>query len=168
MAEPLVNKIAQSGIITLDLEDFWPPEEIVPLDIKDFLFRGLLLKELDFRTNLKNIDWEAFKDKTVAVFCSTDAILPQWAYMLATVYLQQVTEHIYSGTIAEVEQKLLLQNIRNIDAAQYQDERLIIKGCGTKTLDGAAYLEITKKLKPVVKSLMFGEPCSTVPVYKKK
>jgi hypothetical protein len=132
------------------------------------LFRGLLLKELEFRANLKNVDWTAFQDKSVAVFCSSDAILPQWAYMLIVVYLQQVTKEIYFGTIAEVEQKLLLQNIQNMNVAQYQEERLIIKGCGTKALGGEAYLEITKKLKPVVKSLMFGEPCSTVPVYKKK
>jgi len=168
MSEPLINKVAQSGIITLDLEVFFPTEEILPLDIKDFLFRGLLLKELEFRANLKNVDWTAFQDKSVAVFCSSDAILPQWAYMLIVVYLQQVTKEIYFGTIAEVEQKLLLQNIQNMDVAQYQEERLIIKGCGTKALGGEAYLEITKKLKPVVKSLMFGEPCSTVPVYKKK
>ncbi len=168
MSEPLINKVAQSGIITLDLEVFFPTEEILPLDIKDFLFRGLLLKELEFRANLKNVDWTAFQDKSVAVFCSSDAILPQWAYMLIVVYLQQVTKEIYFGTIAEVEQKLLLQNIQNMNVAQYQDERLIIKGCGTKALGGEAYLEITKKLKPVVKSLMFGEPCSTVPVYKKK
>ncbi|HQG39116.1 MAG TPA: DUF2480 family protein [Chitinophagales bacterium] len=168
MSEPLINKVAQSGIITLDLEVFFPTEEILPLDIKDFLFRGLLLKELEFRANLKNVDWTAFQDKSVAVFCSSDAILPQWAYMLIVVYLQQVTKEIYFGTIAEVEQKLLLQNIQNMNVAQYQEERLIIKGCGTKALGGEAYLEITKKLKPVVKSLMFGEPCSTVPVYKKK
>lgn len=168
MSEPLINKVAQSGIITLDLEVFFPTEEILPLDIKNFLFRGLLLKELEFRANLKNVDWTAFQDKSVAVFCSSDAILPQWAYMLIVVYLQQVTKEIYFGTIAEVEQKLLLQNIQNMNVAQYQEERLIIKGCGTKALGGEAYLEITKKLKPVVKSLMFGEPCSTVPVYKKK
>lgn len=168
MSEPLINKVAQSGIITLDLEVFFPTEEILPLDIKDFLFRGLLLKELEFRANLKNVDWTAFQDKSVAVFCSSEAILPQWAYMLIVVYLQQVTKEIYFGTTAEVEQKLLLQNIQNMDVAQYQEERLIIKGCGTKALGGEAYLEITKKLKPVVKSLMFGEPCSTVPVYKKK
>ena len=115
MSEPLINKVAQSGIITLDLEVFFPTEEILPLDIKDFLFRGLLLKELEFRANLKNVDWTAFQDKSVAVFCSSDAILPQWAYMLIVVYLQQVTKEIYFGTIAEVEQKLLLQNIQNMN-----------------------------------------------------
>ena len=114
MTDTLINKVAQSGIITLDLEVFFPTEEILPLDIKYFLFRGLLLKELEFRANLKNVDWTAFQDKSVAVFCSSDAILPQWAYMLIVVYLQQVTKEIYFGTIAEVEQKLLLQNIQNM------------------------------------------------------
>lgn len=164
----LVNKVAQSGLITLDLEDFFPNEIIIDFDIKDFLFRGLILKELEFRAALKAHEWLVYKDKTVAVFCSTDAIIPQWAFMLVVTYLSAYTTAIYFGTKEEVEQKLFLSNLKSIDAAKYIDEKIIIKGCGTKTVTGEAYLEITKKLQPVVKSLMFGEPCSTVPVYKKK
>lgn len=164
----LVNKVAQSGLITIDLEDFFPKEAIVSFDLKEFLFRGLILKELDFRAALKAVDWTVYKDKTVAAFCSADAIIPQWAYMLVATYLSAATSAIYFGTPEEVEQKLFLSNLKNMDAAQYSGEKIIIKGCGTKTVTGEAYLEVTKKLQPLVKSLMFGEPCSTVPVYKKK
>lgn len=164
----LVNKIAQSGLITLDLEDFFPKEEIVELDVKDFLFRGLILKEIEFRDALKQHDWHIYKDKTVAIHCSTDAILPQWSFMLIANYLTSQTNYIYFGNKEKVEYNLFLQNIQNIDENKYKDERVIIKGCGTKTVTSEAYIEITKKLQPVVKSLMFGEACSTVPIYKKK
>ncbi len=164
----LVNKVAQSGLITLDLEDFFPKEAIIAFDIKEFLFRGLILKELEFRAALKAHDWSAYKDKIVAVFCSTDAIIPQWAFMLVGTYISAQTTEIYFGTTEEVEQKLFLSNLKSIDATKYIDEKIIIKGCGTKTVTGEAYLEITKKLQPVVKSLMFGEACSTVPIYKRK
>ena len=164
----LVNKVAQSGLITLDLEDFFPKEAILALDIKEFLFRGLILKELEFRAALKAHDWSAYQDKIVAVFCSTDAIIPQWAFMLVVTYLSAQTTEIYFGTTEDVEQKLFLSNLKSIDATKYIDEKIIIKGCGTKTVTGEAYLEITKKLQPLVKSLMFGEACSTVPIYKRK
>lgn len=164
----LVNKVAQSGLVTINLETFFPTEEIVEFDIKDFLFRGLILKELEFRAALKQHDWNQYKDKTVAVFCSADAILPQWSFMLITTYLLPHTDKVHVGTKNEVEQQLLLKNINNIDTAKYTDGKLVIKGCGTKTVGNEAYLTITKKLQPVAKSLMFGEPCSTVPVYKRK
>lgn len=164
----LVNKVAQSGIITLDLEDFFPKETIIDFDIKDFLFRGLILKEKEFREALKQHDWSVYKDKTVAIYCSADAILPQWSYMLLVTYLSAQTQKNYFGTKEKVEHDLFIQAIKNIDAQQYLDERIIIKGCGTKVLTGEAYIEITKKLQPVVKTLMFGEACSTVPVYKRK
>lgn len=164
----LINKVAQSGLITIDLEDFFPKETIVELDIKDFLFRGLILKELEFRSAIKTHDWSIFKDKTVAVFCSTEAILPQWSYMLVSTYLLPQTNNIFFGNAENVEYNLFLDNIKKIDETKYLDEKIVIKGCGTKTVTGEAYLEITKKLQPVVKSLMFGEPCSTVPIYKKK
>lgn len=168
MSGNLVNKVAQSGLITLDLETFFPTEEIIAFDIKEFLFRGLILKEIDFRAALKEHDWTQYNDKTVAVFCSADAILPQWSFMLITTYLMLHTNKIHVGTKEQVEQDLLLKNINEIDGTKYIDGKLVIKGCGTKTVNSNAYLEITKKLQPYVKSLMFGEPCSTVPVYKKK
>jgi hypothetical protein len=168
MPDALVNKVAESGLITIDLEDFFPKEEIQVLDIKNFLFRELLLKEKEFRTALKDFNWSTFKDKTVALTCSVDAILPQWSYMLVMTYLAAHTAKVYFGTAAEVEYFIFLDNIRKIESSKYLDAKVVIKGCGTRVVTGAAYLEITKQLQPVVKSLMFGEPCSTVPIYKKK
>lgn len=168
MPDNLINKVAQSGLITLDLEDLFPKEEILEFNMKDFLFRGLILKEKEFREALKQHDWSLYANKITAVFCSTDAILPQWAFMLVASYLSAQTDKIYFGSKENVEYNLFLQNIKNTDENKYKDERVIIKGCGTKTVTGEAYREITKTLQPVVKSLMFGEACSTVPIYKKK
>ena len=164
----LINRVAESGIITLNLEDFFPKHDFAVFDIKDYLFHGLILKEKDFREALKNLDWSVYDSKIVLVICSTDAIIPQWAFMLVATYLSAHTAAVYFGTNQEVEQKLFLSNLKSIDATKYTGEKIIIKGCGTKTVTGEAYLEITKKLQPVVKSLMFGEACSTVPIYKKK
>lgn len=164
----LVNKVAQSGIITLDLELLIADTEIIELDISQFLFKGLLLKEKDFRSDLKSYDWEDFRNKTVAVFCSTDAILAQWAYMLVASYLLNVDSKFYFGTKDEVRTQVLVQKIQQIEEQEYQEKLVVIKGCGNQPLPDAAYLEVTKKLQPVVKSLMFGEPCSTVPIYKKR
>jgi hypothetical protein len=164
----IVNKVAQSGIITIDMERFFPEEPPYSLDISQFLFKGLLLKEIDFRSALKTFDWSVLKNKNVAVFCGTDAIIPQWAYMLIGVYLEAAGAKGYFGNIPVVEQQILLENLRLISADEYKDQKVVIKGCGTRPLPDAAYLEISKKLLPVVKSLMFGEPCSTVPIYKKK
>lgn len=164
----LRNKVAESGLIVIDPEHFYPAETIVPFDLKDHLFRGLLLKEIEFRDSLKKTDWTAYAGKTVAVYCSADAILPSWSYMLVMQYLQAQTTDVHMGTPEEVALLKWIGNIKSLDAAQYQDERVVIKGCGTQQAKGAVYLELSKKLLPVVKSLMFGEPCSTVPVYKRK
>ncbi len=164
----LVNKVAQSGIITLDMETMVKNDEILDMDISQFLFRGLLLKEKDFRAALKDFDWEIYRGKTVAVHCSTDAIVAQWAYMLVANYLLSVSADFSFGTKDEVWNNQLLQSIRTLNAGEYDGKIVVIKGCGTRSLPDAAYLEITRKLQPVVKSLMFGEPCSTVPVYKKR
>lgn len=164
----LVNKVAASGIITIDLETLVKPINILELDISQFLFRGLLLKEKEFRSDLKSFDWSQFSNQTVAVYCSTDAIVAQWAYMLISNALNQAGAVFYYGSAEEVWNLLLLQSIKDIEVADYEDKIIVIKGCGTRSLPNAAYLEITKKLQPIVKSLMFGEPCSTVPVYKRK
>lgn len=164
----LKNKVAESGIITLDLEDFFPREEIVELDIKQFLFREMILKEKEFRDLLKQYEWNVYQGKIVSLYCSVDAILPQWAFMLITSYLLPYTQRIYFGSKSEVEYYLLSESIKNIDSIKYKGERVVIKGCGNKAADSRAYIEISKKLLPEVQSLMFGEPCSTVPVYKQK
>lgn len=168
MSDAFVNKVAESGIITLDLEKFFPAEPVVVFDLKDYLFMGLILKEKDFREALKNLDTAVYKDKTVALTCSADAIIPMWAYMLVTSLLQPVCKEIIYGTEEAAKKKLLLNNISNIDTADYADKRVVLKGCGENPIPEEAYIEATNKLRPVVKSIMYGEPCSTVPVYKKE
>jgi hypothetical protein len=166
--ENWVNKVAESGIITLDLEQFFSQTPIVPFDLKPFLFMGLVLKEKDFRQQLKELDLTPYKDKLVAVHCSADAIIPQWAYMLVAALLQPEAADVLFGAEQDVETALLLRAIDRIDARVYENQRVVVKGCGDRKIPDAAYLTITNKLRPVAKSIMFGEPCSTVPVYKKK
>jgi hypothetical protein len=167
MGDVIVNKVAESGLITLDLEDYLPSEPIHSFDLKDYLFRGLILKEKEFRDALQQINWQQYKDQYVAVHCSAEAIIPAWAYMLVASNLQPVARDVYSGPADEMKKYLLLKNIQLINAGEYNDKRVVIKGCGDVSIGEFAFLEITKKLRPVVKSLMYGEPCSTVPVYKK-
>jgi hypothetical protein len=164
----IVNKVAESGLITLDLETFYPTEEILAFDLKDHLFMGLILKEKDFRAALANMDWESFRDKYITLFCSADAIIPLWAYMLVSSQLSGVARRIFSGSPEEARKQLFMERLKAIDSNDFADKRVVIKGCGDLEIDEYAYIEITNKLTPVVKSLMYGEPCSTVPVYKRK
>ena len=169
MSDEIVNKVAESGLITIDLEKYLPlKEEIVVFDLKDFLFMGMILKEKDFREALKKHDWEKYRNRNVAITCSADAIIPVWAYMLVTSYLQPVAKETLVGTEAEVYKAIFLRNISSINAAEFSDKRIVLKGCGETPIDDFAYAEATRKLLPVAKSIMYGEPCSTVPVYKKK
>lgn len=168
MSGTLVNKVANSGLITLDLEKYLPSGEIVTFDLKAHLFMGLILKEKDFREALKNLDWNIYQDKNVAIICSVDAIIPAWAYMLVVTYLQPVANDVFAGTAEEMYKHLVLKNINAINTEVFTDQRIVIKGCGDVPVESYAYAEITKLLKPVVKSIMYGEPCSTVPIYKKK
>lgn len=166
--EQIVNKVAESGIITLDLEQFYPKGEIGVFDMKNHLFMGLILKEKDFRTALQNLDWEQFRDKNVAVTCSADAIIPVWAYMLVASYLQPVAKDIIFGDENALIQTIISKNLSAIDPSEYTDKRVVVKGCGEIKIPDAIYMEATAKLRPVAKSIMYGEPCSTVPIYKKK
>jgi len=168
MSEDFINKVAESGIITLDLEDYYPKGPTALFDMKDHLFMGLILKEKDFREALKNLDLTPYQDKKVAITCSADAIIPMWAYMLAASYLQPVAKDLYFGNEEFLINTLFLKNIDGINAAEYLDKRVVIKGCGDLSISAVAYVEITKKLRPVAKSIMYGEPCSTVPIYKKR
>jgi len=164
---PLVNRVAASGIITLNLEDFFPTEEIVIFDLKDYLFMELILKEKDFRAALKVHDWTQYEGKNLCVFCSTDAIIPTWAYMLVVTYAAGIAKSIVQAdkeTFIKLHyQKALLE----LDNEQYSDKRIVIKGCSNHPVPTSAYMDLTKLLKPVAKSIMYGEPCSTVPIYKK-
>lgn len=164
----IVNKVAESGIVTLDLSAYIPQEEDVKeFDMKPYLFREMILREKDFRASMKELDWTIYQNKQVAIFCSVDAIIPMWAYMLVSSYLQEVAATGYYGSVQELVKHLLAQNIAKIDIAEYDDKRVVLKGCGDKSVPEIAYIIATEKLKPVVKSLMYGEPCSTVPIYKK-
>lgn len=169
MEEPteIVNKVAKSGLIQLDMADFFPTQEIVEYDIAQNLWQGIALREKEFRAFIKDNDWSLYQDKHIGLTCSVDAIIPSWAYMLLSSALQKFATSIHFGTGNEVEQLLLLEAINTIDSNEYQDSRIVIKGCGDRNVSESAWVSITNKLQPVAKSLMFGEPCSTVPVYKR-
>lgn len=164
----IVNKVAESGIVTLDLSIYIPQEEDVKeFDMKPFLFREMILREKDFRASMKEFDWSVYQDKQVAIYCSADAIIPMWAYMLVSSYLQEVGASGYFGSAQEMTKHILAERIAKINITEYEDKRVVLKGCGDKSVPEIAYIAATEKLKPVVKSLMYGEPCSTVPIYKK-
>ncbi|MEO6406179.1 MAG: DUF2480 family protein [Ferruginibacter sp.] len=163
----MVNKVAESGIITLNLEDYYPQEEVIIFDMKDYLFMGLILKEKDFREALKILDTASYQNKLVAVTCSSDAVIPMWAYMLVASLLQPVSAKVIFGNADESIQQILLENISKIEKEAFEDKRVVIKGCGDKPMPEAAYVAITFLLRPIAKSIMYGEPCSTVPVFKK-
>ncbi|MFN5333795.1 MAG: DUF2480 family protein [Bacteroidota bacterium] len=162
------NKVAESELVTLDLKAYLPQEEPALFDLKNFLFRELILKEKEFRSALLTHDWEQYKGRTVLIFCSADAIIPIWAYMLVVVYLNGVAADLaFVNKDTWITQKTI-SSIEQIDVSPYQDKRVVIKGCGEEKIPEAAFVMITQKLLPVVKSIMYGEPCSTVPIYKKK
>lgn len=168
MSEPIINKVAESSLVTLDLEEFYPKEEFVLFDLKPHLFMELILKEKDFRQALQQLDWEPYTGKIVAVGCSADAVIPVWAYMLVASYLQPISKEVIFGDLDAARKQVFLRNIAAINSNEYSDKRIVVKGCGELAIGEYAYLEITKVLRPVAKSIMYGEPCSTVPVFKKK
>jgi hypothetical protein len=154
--------------MTLDLETYYPAEEIMLFDLKPHLFMELILKEKEFRAALQNNDWSVYQNKIVAVTCTADAIIPMWAYMLVASYLQPVAKDVIFGDVNTARQQIFLQRINAIDADEFVDKRVVVKGCGDVPIGEFAYLAITKKLMPVAKSIMYGEPCSTVPIFKRK
>lgn len=164
----IVNKVAESGIITLDLAAHLPAEAaIVEFDLKPFLFREMILREKDYRASLQTVDWNTYENKYVYLHCSVDAIIPIWAYMLAASYLQPQARSVYFGNKEQAKAHWLLESIAQIPAAEYADKRVVIKGCGETPIPDSAYVAVTAHLREVVKSIMYGEPCSTVPIYKK-
>lgn len=168
MSDVLVNKVAESGIISFDLEEYYPKGEIKVFDLKDHLFMGLILKEKDFRAALLATDWSTYQDAYVAITCSTDAIIPMWAYMLVASNLQPVARQVVFGDEQQLVNTVLLRNLDAVKGEDYTDQRVVVKGCGDVSIPETAYVEITNKLRPFAKSIMYGEPCSTVPIYKKK
>jgi len=168
MEEAIVNKVAQSSLETIDLERFLPEGESIVFDLKEYLFMELILKEKDYRESLKKNDWSVYENKNVCITCSAEAIIPLWAYMLAVSYLQPVAKDVIVGNESFMQEVLFLKNLKKIDVKDFEGKRVVIKGCGEKEIPPSVYAEITKLLMPVAQSIMYGEPCSTVPVYKKR
>jgi hypothetical protein len=168
MSEIVNNKVADSGIVSIDLTSLLPANEVVLFDIKPYLFMELILKEKEFRAALISIDWSIYKDKVVGIVCSTDAIIPMWANMLIVSALNPFVSAVYFGDENKIREQQLLENISKINPTDYANQRVVIKGCGETPIGESAYIAITQKLRPAVKSIMYGEPCSTVPVFKRK
>jgi Protein of unknown function (DUF2480) len=164
----IINKVSESGLLSLDLEKYYPREPVEIFDLKDYLFMGSILKEKDFRDALKTQDWGRFTGKRVGVTCSADAIIPPWAYMLIAAYLEPLAISVTMGNQYDVRREAFLKNLAAIDLAAFNDQRIVVKGCGDTPIDDFAYMEIARLLRPVAKTIMYGEPCSTVPVFKKK
>ena len=168
MRDEIVNRVSNSALITIDLADYAPSQSIAVLDVKDFLFQEIILKEKEFRTNLKEFDFSVYQGKIVAINCSSDAIVPMWAFMLVTSYLKGIASKIHFGKKEDVFQQIFTANIDAIDSTEYESKKVIVKGCGQVPLSASLYMAITKKLQDTVSSLMFGEACSAVPVLKNK
>lgn len=168
MSGEIINKVANSGLTTLNLEDYYPTGKRSFFDMKKHLFEGLILKEKDFRDFVASHNWEQYQNQYVAVGCTTDAIIPIWAYMLVSNALAPFAAKIVHGDLTQLENILFEEAIAEIDANDFRDERVIIKGCSDKAIPEHAYVSLTQKLSGVAKSIMFGEACSTVPIYKKK
>lgn len=164
--QPILNKVASSGIITLDLEELYPQGERVVFDLKPLLWQGIALKEDDLRTFCKAHDWSHYAGKFVSVHCSADAIIPTWAYMLVAAYLQPFTGFVTQGDADGLERAVFTRFVQALDIEPFRNARVVVKGCSKLPVPLNAYVELSAKLIPVVKSLMFGEPCSTVPLYK--
>ncbi|MCG9879470.1 MAG: DUF2480 family protein [Bacteroidia bacterium] len=162
------NKVAASGLITIDPASFAPEFPVVEFDIKPWLFRELILQEKSFREYVKSFDWSVFEGKVVAFTCSADAIIPVWAYMLLGVSVQPFAKRFFFGTKAHVEELLFAEAISKVDFDSYKDVRVILKGCGEIPVPENVYLMLSAGLLPVAKSLMYGEACSNVPVFKRK
>lgn len=168
MAEDIINRVAQSKLMVVDLEDFYPEGERFIFDIKDWLYEGFVLREKEFRQFVKAYDWSAHQNQYVALTCSTDAIIPAWAYMLLTMELQPYVNKVSVGDLETLETSIYQDVINTLDIEPYKDKPLIIKGCANKPVPSNAYIMLSSKLKPVAKSIMYGEACSSVPLFKRK
>ncbi|NHF60334.1 DUF2480 family protein [Flavobacteriaceae bacterium TP-CH-4] len=168
MADEIINRVAQSKLVTFDLETYYPEGKRVQLDIKDWLYEGLILREKEFRAAVNGHSWENYQNTYVAISCSSDAIVPGWAYMLVTTKLQPFAKKIVQGTLEQLETVLYQEVIDSLEVSEFEGKPVIIKGCSKKPVPPNAYLWITAKLQPIVKSLMYGEACSSVPLFKNK
>ena len=168
MENEIVNRVANSKLITIDLEDFYPEGKRVVFDIKDWLFEGFVLREKEFRNTIASFNWSQYKDTYVALTCSTDAIIPGWAYMLINISLQPYAKKVIIGNLEQLETAIYQDIIQDLNVSVYSNKPVIIKGCSNKPVPQNAYIMLTAKLKPAVKSIMYGEACSSVPLFKQK
>jgi len=168
MEDQITNRVTASNLITLDLEELYSPGERTLFDIKDLLFQGLILKEKDFRDFIKQHDWSAFRGKHVAITCSADAIVPTWAFMLLATVLQPFAQNVIFGSLEDLEKTLFLQKLNLVDWKKFVNEKVVIKGCSKVQVPVTAYVEAVNRLRPLASSIMFGEACSTVPLFKQK
>lgn len=168
MKDDIINRVAGSKLITFDLEDFYPKGNRVLFDIKDWLFEGFVLREKDFRQQISEYDWSQYQDNYVALTCSSDAIIPGWAYMLLSIHLESYAKKVIVGDLDQLETSIYQDIINNFDVSEFQDKPIIIKGCSYKPVPQNAYIMLSNKLKPVARSIMYGEACSSVPLFKKK
>ena len=167
MSDQLINKVAKKAIITFNAEDLLP-KEVLAFDLKDFLFKELILKVKDFREQLKELDWTIYTNKFIYITCSTQAIIPMWAYMLAGSYLAKVsTNVVHADSPQEATKSFLMHNIKALDVAEFEGKRIVVKGCGSALITKDVYIALTIKLQQAAKAITFGEACSMVPVFKK-
>ena len=168
MKDEIVNRVANSKLVTIDLEDYYPKGQRVLFDIKDWLYEGFVLREKDFRAQVSEFDWNQYEGSYVALTCSSDAIIPGWAYMLLSIQLESVAKKVVIGDLEQLETSIYQDIINNLDVSAYADKPIIIKGCANKPVPQNAYIMLSNKLKPLAKSIMYGEACSSVPLFKKK
>lgn len=168
MENEIVNRVANSKLVVVDLEDYYPKGKRTVIDIKNWLYEELVLREKDFREQVKQHNWSDYQDDFVALTCTSDAIVPAWAFMLLTMELQPYAKMIVLGSLEQLETAIYQDIIHNLDLTEFVDKPLIIKGCSHKPVPANAYILLSQKLKPIAKSIMYGEACSSVPLYKRK
>ncbi|AUC82786.1 DUF2480 family protein [Lacinutrix sp. Bg11-31] len=167
MKDEIINRVATSKLVVFDLEDYYPKGERILFDIKDWLYEGFVLREKEFRTLVKEHNWSQYQDAFVALTCTTDAIVPDWAYMLLSIQLEPYVKKVVLGNLETLEASLYQEIISNLNTTPFKDRPIIIKGCSKKPVPSSAYIMITSRLKPIAKSIMFGEACSSVPLFKR-
>ena len=168
MADTIFNRVAESKLITFDLEKLYQIGDRIPIDLSQWLDKGIILREKEFRLKLKQHNWKAYRNQFVAIYCSTDAVLPAWASLLVTTYLQPYAKKVVMGTLVDLEKHLFTEEIKKINISSFKDKAVIIKGCSDKKVPEDSYVQLISRLQPVVKSLFYGEACSSVPLFKKK
>lgn len=168
MEKEIRNRVSTSKLVTFDLEELYAPGERALFDIKELLFQGLVLREKDFRDFVKAQDWSKYQNKWVAITCTADAIVPTWAYMLLSASLQPYANLVIFGSLQELEIRIFERALGAVDWSKFENAKVVVKGCSKVEVPVSAYVEVTNQLRKVATSIMYGEPCSTVPIFKKK